>query len=104
MSDPAESLRELRELAGRHGIPLDVVESLALPYARAARLLGIGLRTVEKLVAEGELSVVVVAENCPRIETVELLRYMDRKRERRGAQRGGSVRDQALSIIDGDRV
>ena len=76
--DAVQSLHELRELAERHGIPLDVAESFALPYARAARLLGVSLRTIETLVAKGELAVVVVGENSPRIETVELLRYMDR--------------------------
>ena len=74
-------LEDLRRLASRHGVPLELVDCLALQQRKVASLLDVSLRTIESMCAAGELDVVDV-RGAPRVLTVSLLEYLETHRRR----------------------
>ncbi len=55
---PAPDLRELRLLASRYGVPLEVVDRLTLRPHEIARATGFSRLTVRKWINSGELEVI----------------------------------------------
>ena len=100
MASPVNQLEDLRRLAKRYGMELDILDRLSLRPREVARTTGFSLRTVEGWVSRGELPVIEVPGGIA-IALADLLRFLESGRRRRGSVRPvGRLADRARSLID----
>ena len=86
MPSPAQTLKELRRLASRYGIALELVDRLTLRPREVARTTGFSHRTVEGWIASGALPAVKIGAAVA-VPVADLLRFLeDHRIEACGAQ------------------
>ena len=95
----AADLEELRRLAARYAIPLDCVDRLGFRPREAARLLGVGERTIRTLVDLGDIPASKVG-GAVVIPVLGLLRFLEDHPHSR-PNRARSIEDRAEDFIDG---
>jgi len=96
----ADKLEHVRRVGAEIGVPMDCLNTLAVPPKVAAKLLSISHSMVEKLIREGELPCFNVGR-LTRIELTELVEFIEANR--RAPRRTGdtSKRRQAIDLIEG---
>ena len=98
--DAAEALEHARRILAREGIPIELVDRLAVSPRVAGKLLSVSLGMVEKLISSGELPAFQVGR-AVRIEVVDLVLFMRRNRKIPRNPGSTSLRARALDLIDG---
>ncbi len=79
MPSPAQTLKELRRLASRYGIALELVDRLTLRPREVARTTGFSHRTVEGWIASGSLPAIKIGAAFA-ISVADLLRFLENHR------------------------
>jgi excisionase family DNA binding protein len=103
MRKAASQLEELRRLAARYGVPVDVADRLTLRPREVARATGFGLRTVERWIATGRLSSIRVEEGVA-VALQDLLRFLEENRAVPTQSAKTSLKNRArLFIEEGSR-
>ncbi len=98
MTSPG-ALAELRRLASRYGIALELVDRLTLRPREVARSTGFSLRTVEGWIASGSLPAVKIGAAVA-VPVADLLRFLENHRLRAESSQPRSVAEQARSLIE----
>ena len=96
------NLEELRELASQYGLPMHVVDRLALRPREVAQTTGFSLRSVERWIRIGKLPAIRV-ERATAVPLQDLLRFLDHHRIApvKALTPASPLRDRALSLIEG---
>jgi excisionase family DNA binding protein len=95
---PSRQLEELRRLAARYGLPIDVADRLTLRPREVARATGFGLRTVERWIAAGRLPAIRVDEGVA-VALQDLLRFLEENRAVPTQSAPTSLKDRARLVI-----
>lgn len=99
-SRPAPArIEELRRLAARYGLPLELLDRIALRPREVAGALGVGLRKVEDWIASGRLGARKPDEGVVVVPLHELLAFLD-DHPYAPRESGGSVSEQARRLIE----
>lgn len=100
MTHTNSELEELRRLAHRYGIPLDLVDRLTLRPREVARVTGFSLLTVRKWIDSGELEVIQVPGGLA-VSLADLLRFLEQHKVARQRRKSASLADRARALLDG---
>ena len=92
-------LEELRRLAARHAIPLDLVDRLTLRPHETARALGVSPRKVRGLIESGRLPASRV-DNAVVVPVLEILRFLEANPYVPTRTASDSVEEAAASFIE----
>ena len=92
-------LDELRRLAARYGVPVEVADRLTLRPREVARATGFGLRTVERWIATGRLPAIRVDEGVA-VALHDLLRFFEENRAVPTRRIPTSLKDRAQLLIE----
>jgi excisionase family DNA binding protein len=92
-------LEELRRLAARYGVPVEVADRLTLRPREVARATGFGLRTVERWIATGRLPAIRVDEGVA-VALHDLLRFFEENRAVPTRRIPTSLKDRAQLLIE----
>ena len=96
----AEKLEHVRETCAQIGVPLDMLNSLAVDSRKAGQLLDVSEKTIRRLIHTGELHAFKIGSNT-RIELAELVDFMERNRIRDIVSDTPLRRARALEALDG---
>ncbi len=99
-SGTAEQLEELRRLATRYAIPLDLVDRLSLRPREVARSLGVSLRKVRSLIESGRLPACRVDEAVV-VPVAAILRFLEANPYLPSQTKSVSIEDAATAFIEG---
>ena len=96
----AEKLEEARAACARIGVPIDMLNNLAVDIDKASKLLDVSRRTISRAIENGEIITFKIG-SLTRIELTELVDFIERNRgaARRAEARPGGTR--ALRALDG---
>ncbi len=100
MDAAAAQLAELRRLAARYAIPLDLVDRLGLRPREIARTLGLSLRKVRSLIESGRLPASRV-DNSVVVPLLEILRFLEANPYVPTQTEADSVEESAAAFIEG---
>ena len=92
-------LEELRRLAARYGVPVEVADRLTLRPREVAQATGFGLRTVERWIATGRLPAIRVDEGVA-VALHDLLRFLEENRAVPTRRIPTSLKDRAQLLIE----
>ena len=92
-------LEELRRLAARYGLSLELLDRIALRPREVAGALGVGLRKIEDWIASGRLGARKPDEGVVVVPLHELLAFLDDHPYVPSGTRG-SLRERARRLID----
>jgi excisionase family DNA binding protein len=95
----AEQLDELRRLAARYGIAIELLDRLTLRPREVAHTTGASLRTVETWIADGILRAVRV-RGVVFVPLQDLLAFLEEHREEARVSPPNSLRGRAAREID----
>jgi len=98
-SSAAERLDELRHLAARYGVAIELLDRLTLRPREVARATGASLRTVETWIADRILRAVRV-RGMVLVPLQDLLAFLEDHREDARVAPPSSLRDRAAREID----
>ena len=93
-------LAELRQIASRFGIPLEVADRLTLRPTEIARITGIGLRKVRELIATERLAACKV-DGVVIVPVVDLLEFLEAHQYVGSRPKTASLQERAADFIDG---
>ena len=100
---PAEKLERARSVCAEVGVPLTVLNTLAVDINTAGLLLRVSRSTVKRLIAASEIASFKVGHST-RIELTELVDFIGRNRTSVGAWTNPSVRARAIALLDDSDV
>ncbi len=92
-------LEELRRLAARYGVPVEVADRLTLRPREVARATGFGLRTVERWIATGRLPAIRLDEGVA-VALHDLLRFFEENRAVPTRRMPTSLKNRAQPLIE----
>ena len=100
----AEKLDHARTVCAEAGVPLSMMNRLAVDVHTAGELLGdVSESTMKRLISKGELGAFKVGRST-RVEMTELLDFMERNRTSVKSRANPSMRAQAIALLDGSDV
>ena len=95
----AEQLEELRRLAARYAIPLDLVDRLSLRPGEVARALGIKPRNVRSLIESGRLPASRV-DRAVVVPVASILRFLEANPYLPSQTESVSIEEAATAFIE----
>ncbi len=100
MATRADQLEELRRLATRYAIPLDLVDRLSLRPREVARSLGVSLRKVRSLIESGRLPACRVDEAVV-VPVAAIIRFLEANPYLPSQTESASIEEAATAFIEG---
>jgi hypothetical protein len=95
-----EKLEQARVVCAEIGLPIDMLNTLAVDIPTAGQLLGgISPSSVKRQISTGDLEAFKVGRNTL-IELVELVDFIDRNRISTKSKKTTSTRAQAMALLD----
>jgi excisionase family DNA binding protein len=95
----SRQLEELRRLASRYGVPVEIADRLTLRPREVARATGFGLRTVERWIAAGRLPAIRVDDGVA-VALHDLLRFLEENRAVPRRRIPTCLKDRARLVIE----